>query len=105
MSAHTADTQYSFHLPTLSYVDAKWEEPNLRAQVEAARSGRQIDLVAWLSRQASAFSAWRRDREAAAELARMSDHELTDIGLGRADIVRVFDRDANQDLRNRGVRV
>jgi uncharacterized protein YjiS (DUF1127 family) len=103
MSAHTAGSQYAFHLPTLSYIDAKREEPNLHAPAGMRQGVRHAGALAWLSRQVSAFAAWQRDREAAAELARMSDHELMDIGLSRSDLRRVFDGDANQDLRNRGV--
>jgi uncharacterized protein YjiS (DUF1127 family) len=100
MSVHTADSQLSFRLPSLSYIDAKWEEPSLRIQPAAPKAA---GLVVWLSRQVSAFSAWRRDSAAAAELASMSDHELMDIGLSRADISRVFDREANLDLVQRGL--
>jgi uncharacterized protein YjiS (DUF1127 family) len=99
MSAHTADSKLSFQLPSLSYIDAKWEEPSLRAQPTAPQA---TGLVSWLSRQVAAFSAWRRDNAAAAELALMSDHELLDIGVSRSDIPRVFDSKANQDLRQRG---
>ena len=33
----------------------------------------------------------------------MSDRELADIGLSRADVHRVFDRSYNQDLRDRSL--
>jgi uncharacterized protein YjiS (DUF1127 family) len=100
MGVHTADSQFSFRLPTLSYIDARWEEPALRAP--AAAPG-HTGLAAWLSRQASNFITWRRDSAAAAELALMSDHELMDIGVSRSDIPRVFDHAANEDLRQRGL--
>ena len=29
---------------------------------------------------------WRRERDTISELSRMSDHELADLGIGRADI-------------------
>jgi len=85
----------------MSYVDAKWEEPALRA---ATRSNvtRKGGLAAWLSRQVSAFVAWRRESEAAAELSAMSDRELLDIGLNRGDVRRVFNPAFNGDLRRRG---
>jgi uncharacterized protein YjiS (DUF1127 family) len=35
------------------------------------------------------FQAWRRYREAVRELSAMSDHELTDIGVCRRDIVSI----------------
>jgi uncharacterized protein YjiS (DUF1127 family) len=102
MSVQTADSQFSFKLPSLSYIDAGWEEPELRAP--AAAPGRTQGLVAWLSARAAAFQAWRRDRQAAAELAAMSNRELMDIGLTRSDLSRVFDPACNDDLRARSAR-
>jgi uncharacterized protein YjiS (DUF1127 family) len=100
MSAQTADSQFSFKLPSLSYIDAKWEEPELLAP--AAAPARKTGLAAWLAARVAAFQAWRRDREAAAELAAMSNRELMDIGLTRSDLSRVFDPACNDDLRARG---
>jgi uncharacterized protein YjiS (DUF1127 family) len=102
MSAHTADSQLSFQLPSMSYIDAKWEEPNLRAPASPSNVTRKDGLAAWLSRQVSAFVTWRRESEAAAELSAMSDRELLDIGLNRGDVRRVFNRAFNDDLRGRG---
>jgi uncharacterized protein YjiS (DUF1127 family) len=102
MSVHTADSKLSFQLPSMSYIDAKWEEPNLRAPAATPSAVRKGGLAAWLSRQVAAFVAWRRDSEAAGELSAMSDRELLDIGLSRADVGRVFDPAFNEDLRRRG---
>jgi uncharacterized protein YjiS (DUF1127 family) len=101
MSAHTADSQ-SFKLPSLSYIDAKWEEPNLTAPAAAPDRARKSRIAAWLAGRVAAFRTWRRDSEAAAELAAMSNYELMDIGLTRSDLSRVFDPAFNQDLRTRG---
>nr|WP_294554630.1 DUF1127 domain-containing protein [uncultured Rhodopila sp.] len=101
MSAHTADS-HSFKLPSLSYIDAKWEEPNLTAPAAAPDRARKSGVAAWLAGRVAAFRAWRRDSEAAAELAAMSNYELMDIGLTRSDLGRVFDPAFNEDLRNRG---
>jgi uncharacterized protein YjiS (DUF1127 family) len=101
MSAHTADSQFTFRLPSLSYIDAKWEEPALRQVPAAPNPVRNTGLAAWLSQQVAAFTAWRSNREAALELSRMSDFELADIGLSRSDLVRVFDPAFNQDLFQR----
>jgi uncharacterized protein YjiS (DUF1127 family) len=105
MSAHTAESQFSFQLPSLSYIDAKWEEPSLRTPVAPTRAVRKGGLTAWLSRQVGAFVAWRRDSQAAGELSAMSDRELMDIGLGRADVARVFQPAYNDDLRQRGLTI
>jgi uncharacterized protein YjiS (DUF1127 family) len=102
MGAQTADSQFSFKLPSLSYIDAKWEEPNLLAPAATPADSRKSGLAAWLSARVAAFQAWRQDREAAAELAAMSNHELMDIGLSRSDLSRVFDPAFNEDLRARG---
>ena len=32
------------------------------------------------------IASWRREREAVRELSRLSDRELDDLGIGRADI-------------------
>jgi uncharacterized protein YjiS (DUF1127 family) len=103
MSAHTANSQYAFELPSMSYIDAKWEEPNLRTPAAQPTVVRKGGLAAWLSRRVAAFAAWRRDSEASSELASMSDHELSDIGLSRADVSRVFKPDFNEDLGWRGL--
>jgi uncharacterized protein YjiS (DUF1127 family) len=102
MSAHIANSQFSFELPSLTYIDAKWEEPALRdvAEPKAARSG---GLAAWLSRQVMALVVWRRNSAAMAELHAMSDYELADIGLSRSDLSRVFEPGFSQDLYHRGV--
>jgi uncharacterized protein YjiS (DUF1127 family) len=105
MSAHTADSQFSFQLPSLSYIDAKWEEPNLHAPDAVPQVVRKAGLAAWLSRQVAAVAAWRSNRAAASELLAMSDHELADIGLNRSDVSRVFDPGFNQDLCQRGAGV
>ena len=104
MSVHTAESQFTFELPSMSYIDAKWEEPNLRVAAEPTPV-RKGGLAAWLSHQIAAFVAWRRDSQAANELAAMSDRELMDIGLGRADVVRVFHPAYNEDLRQRGLTI
>ncbi len=100
MSVQTADSQYAFQLPSLSYIDAKWEEANLRAPVAPAKP-RSRGLFALLAHPVATFTAWRRDSQAAADLALMSDRELLDIGLTRSDLPRVFDPAFNQDLRER----
>ena len=102
MSVQTADSQFSFSLPSMSYIDARWEEPNLRVDAASPVEGRKRGLIAWLSRRLATLRARRIDNAAARELALMSDHELMDIGLTRADVGRAFAPDFNDDLRQRG---
>jgi uncharacterized protein YjiS (DUF1127 family) len=102
MSAHLADSKFNHRLPSLSYIDAKWEEPELRQQTQKVRARR--GFTQWLAARVTGFQAWLRDYEAAGELAAMSDRELLDIGLTRSDLVRVFDPELSQDLRQRSDR-
>jgi uncharacterized protein YjiS (DUF1127 family) len=51
----------------------------------------------------AAFQAWRAKQAAISELEMMSDRELADIGLNRADLGRVFDDAYNRDLRDRAL--
>jgi uncharacterized protein YjiS (DUF1127 family) len=101
MSAPIGKNQLAFQLPNLSYIDVSLEEPSLRVAPPAPRSrARRQNLFVRLSR---GIKAWRTRHEAVAEMETMSDRELLDIGLTRADIPRVFDPRYNMDLRNRGV--
>ncbi len=102
MSAPIGKSQFSFELPNLSYVDASLEEPNLRVAPVFAQPRQQAGLGAWLARQFAAVVAWRRQQVALAELELMSEHELSDIGLSRADLSRLFDPAHNRDLIERG---
>lgn len=101
MSAHTANSSFTFQLPSLSYIDAKWEEPELRTAAPARR--REGGFSQWLAERIAAFRVWRLNNQAAAELAGMTDRELMDIGVSRSDLTRVFDRSLNDDLRQRGI--
>jgi uncharacterized protein YjiS (DUF1127 family) len=103
MSAHIGNSQFPFELPSLSYIDAKWEEPALRGFDTAPQAVRSTGLAAWLSRQVAGLVSWRRNSEAAAELQAMSDYELADIGLSRSDLSRVFKPGFSQDLYQRGI--
>jgi uncharacterized protein YjiS (DUF1127 family) len=105
MSAQTANSQFAFQLPSLSYIDAKWEEPNLHAPAAAPARARKAGLGAWLSRQVAGVVARVRDGQAIAELSSMSDYELMDIGLNRSDVPRVLQPAFNQDLRQRGAQI
>ena len=100
MSAQAVDSQFTFRLPSMSYIDAKWEEPNLRAPVSAPTVACNGGLLGWLA-GFIAFPAWGRDHAATAELFSMSDRELRDIGLDRMDLRRVFAPTVSEDLRRR----
>ena len=102
MSAQIADSEFAFKLPSLSYIDAEWEDHDLRVDSASPQGARKRGLAGWWSRQAAALVAWRRNNEAARELSAMSDRQLADIGISRSDLARVFDAAHNQDLGQRG---
>ena len=43
------------------------------------------------------LAAWRRYRESVRELSRLSDRELNDLGIGRADIETVVRQSARNE--------
>jgi uncharacterized protein YjiS (DUF1127 family) len=106
MTATVGKSQFSFELPKLSYVDASLEEPG-RDRLPSSRSRRgglgDRGLGAHLAQMIAAVATWHRKRVAFGELALMSDRELSDIGLTRSDLPRVFDPEHNQDLVRRSV--
>lgn len=97
MSAHIADSEFNYRLPSLSYIDASWEEPELRAAPSHARPASARGLAGWIA----AFQTWRRNNRHAMELGAMTDYELMDMGINRSDVNRLFDPALSQDLRRR----
>jgi uncharacterized protein YjiS (DUF1127 family) len=101
MSDQIANSQLTFRLPSLSYIDVKWEEPELWAPSAGPGGMRKTGLVAWLSRRVAAVVASHRNHVALSELSAMSNRELADIGLSRSDLARAFDASSNRDLCRR----
>lgn len=86
MNAPIAKDQLGFSLGNLSYIDPTFDEaaaPLVKPQDRG--------IHAWLAPILAKFTEWQRRRAVIAEMAMMTDHELADIGLSRADLARVFD--------------
>jgi uncharacterized protein YjiS (DUF1127 family) len=98
MSAPMTKSQLAFELPPLSYIDTRWEEPDVQPAVVPMR---KHGFASWIAARAAAFRTWRENARALAELSGMSDRELFDVGLTRGDLHRVFDDRLNQDLLER----
>ena len=96
MSAPITKNQFAFELPNLSYIDISFEEPELRPETKPAEAHGFQALIA-------AFRGWREKRRARAEMAVMTDRELSDIGVNRGDLDRIFRDDFKQDLRSGGL--
>jgi uncharacterized protein YjiS (DUF1127 family) len=95
MSAPMTKSQMAFQLPQLSYIHARWEEPELQRTAQPAP---ERGFSAWLADRMSAYRTWRENARARAELSMMSDRELLDVGLNRGDFDRIFDSRLNADL-------
>ena len=86
MNAPVAKDQFTFSLGNLSYVDSTYDDAPAFAPVEQNHGIRE-----WFSRRISAFAEWRRRQATLREMEMLTDRELADIGLNRADLPRVFD--------------
>lgn len=78
--------QFTYSLGSASYVDYSYDEPPAIDVKTPSHGIRHL-----LSHVAETFSAWRRRQAVLQEMAMLSDRELADIGLTRADLPRVFD--------------
>lgn len=57
----------------------------------------RLDLGGWLSRATKTVGAWRQRALERGELGRMSDRQLNDIGVGRAEAEVEIDKSFWQD--------
>ena len=102
MSAPMTKSQMAFELPRLSYIDTRWEEPDVQSVPPRAEPTRHHGFASWIAAGAAPFRSWLENERARTELSNMTDHQLCDVGLNRGDLDRVFDDRFNQDLLARG---
>jgi uncharacterized protein YjiS (DUF1127 family) len=86
VSAPTANDGFSFSLGPSSYIGPTYEDEST-AYIQATAS----QTLGWARRLLAKFAEWRHRRAVMQEVAMMTDRELSDIGLTRSDIARVFD--------------
>ena len=86
MNAQTANDHLTYSLGDASYVSYSYDEPPA-ADVKTET----FSIGEWLISAVAAFASWRRRQAVLHEMDLMSDRELADIGLTRADLPRVFD--------------
>src|SRR5690349_19302389 len=84
MNAPLTRNQFTFSLGNLSYINPEYDD----AFVPATKPETHGNL---LTRCIAAVTEWNHRRLLMQEMAMMTDRELTDIGLSRSDITRVFD--------------
>jgi uncharacterized protein YjiS (DUF1127 family) len=86
MNAPTAKDQFSFSLGNVSYIGPAYED----AQTPSVKP-RPSGVGQWFAAFVAAVSAWRQRQAVLQEMQLMTDRELSDIGLSRADLGRVFE--------------
>lgn len=91
MSAPLTKDQLTFSLGNVSYIGPYYEDVQERPHLQGGGFGE------WIVARARAIGAWFEKQAALRELEVMSDRELADIGLARADLRRVFDPGFNAD--------
>ena len=96
MSAPITKDQFTFSLGNLTYIDSSYDEGAAPIVKPEPRG-----FGAWLAARGQAFAGWWQHRTVMDQMARMTDRELSDIGLTRSDLPRVFDVDFITD-RARG---
>jgi uncharacterized protein YjiS (DUF1127 family) len=87
MSAPITKDQLNFTLGNLTYIGPDYDA----GHAPIVKQGRKHGIHGWVARLASAVKEWNYRRTVVQELALMTDRELSDIGLTRSDISRVFD--------------
>jgi uncharacterized protein YjiS (DUF1127 family) len=86
MNASLPRDRLSLSLGNLTYIGPAYDE-----DVPASIVLRRKENIGWLSRLLSKVAEWQQRRAVIQEMTMMSDHELSDIGLSRADLGRIFD--------------
>ena len=97
MNAPTVDDQFGFSLGDLTYIDLTYDD-------EAASTIVRVHthrFAHWFSRLLPNVAEWQRRRAVMQEMAMMTDRELSDIGLSRADLARIFDPSLRRQSRAR----
>jgi uncharacterized protein YjiS (DUF1127 family) len=87
MNSPPANDQFGFSLGNLSYIDSTYDGESIPSTVRARKHG----VARWFSRLRANVAQWQRRRAVIQEMAMMTDRELSDIGLSRADLAQVFD--------------
>jgi uncharacterized protein YjiS (DUF1127 family) len=97
MSAPLSKSDLVFKLATSqSYIDQSYD-PAPRAAAQPAPRGLLRQIGDGLALLAQGIRNWTDRQATLSEMGMMSDRELADIGLSRADVPRVFDADFAAD--------
>jgi uncharacterized protein YjiS (DUF1127 family) len=84
MNAPIAKHDLAFNLGNLSYIGPAYEDA-------PASSVKQHPVRHWFADCWAAIHEWRQRQAVLQEMQMMTDRELADVGLSRADLGRIFD--------------
>ncbi len=90
MTAHINKNEFHFKLPEMLSYHSTWDDADYAPVLPPRRES-------WVARAAGTTKRWligmAERRRVINELAALSDRDLSDLGLSRYDIPRVFDSD------------
>ncbi len=86
MTAPIAKDQFTFSLGKMSYIDSTYDDASVAPPAEPKRG-----FGHWVARKMVALKDWHRKQAVLREMELMTDRELSDIGLNRSDLPRVFE--------------
>lgn len=87
MNAPIANDQIGCSLGNLTYINSAYDSEAIPSIIGARADG----VGGWFSSLLTQIVEWRRRRAVMREMALMTDHELSDIGLSRVDVARFCD--------------
>lgn len=100
MSAPINKHEFDFKLPEMLSYHTTWDDADYEPAQPRQREGWLHHLIAAPGRVIAELA--RRHR-AMNELARLGDRELSDLGITRSDIPRIFDADFAAEHASRGL--
>jgi uncharacterized protein YjiS (DUF1127 family) len=93
-----ASTYRELSLGDLTYINSAYDDD---AAPAVSQHDRQHGVLHWVHDLMHRMAERQHRRAVMQELAIMSDRELSDIGLSRADILRIFDPDFRSNACSR----
>ena len=90
--------ELGFSLGELTYINSAYDAD---AALTASQDDKQHGVLHWVHDLLHRMAERQHRRAVMQELAIMSDRELSDIGLSRADVLRIFDPDFRSNARSR----
>ena len=87
MSARMTSNQLGFSLGDVTYIVSDYYDEPTPSLVSPSH---ELWAVRWWRRLVVNYFEWQHRRAVIQEMAMMTDRELSDIGLSRSDLARVF---------------